>query len=188
MILMPLSMCKPGMILAKKILSDEGLVLLGEGIQLTSRMIERLKEMSFSFLYIEDEATSDIVVQELITEDTMRVAMGEIRSSFRQMMNEPAHRHGVAAYPYVDRKLKDVMKRVIDDLVAHKDSVVMLMNIASVDQYLYQHSLNVCVYTTMLGIAHGYSSEELMRLGMGALLHDVGKTRVSPRCSRSRAS
>ena len=84
MILMPLSMCKPGMILAKKILSDESLaVLLGEGIELTSRMIERLKEMSFSFLYIQDEATSDIVVQELISEDTMRVAMSEIRSSFQ---------------------------------------------------------------------------------------------------------
>ncbi|WP_042165040.1 HD-GYP domain-containing protein, partial [Paenibacillus gorillae] len=54
-----------------------------------------------------------------------------------------------------------------------------LMNMGTVDDYLYQHSLNVCVYTTLLGTAYGYTREELMTLGMGALLHDIGKTQIS---------
>ncbi|ASS66463.1 HD-GYP domain-containing protein [Paenibacillus sp. RUD330] len=178
MILMPLSMCRPGMILAKKILSEEGIVLLGERMELTARIIERLKECQINFLYIQDEFTEDIIVPELISEDTMRVAMTEIRSSFRQMMDAPPRKRGVA-YPFVGKQLADVMNRVIDDLTSHKESVVMLMNMASIDHYLYQHSLNVCVYTTMLGISHGYSRDKLMMLGMGALLHDVGKTRIS---------
>ncbi|QJC53096.1 HD-GYP domain-containing protein [Paenibacillus albicereus] len=177
MILMPLSMCRPGMRLAKKVLSGEGLVLLGEGFELTSRLIDRLEECQINFLYIQDEATDDIQINELISEDTMRVAMTEIRASFRQMMEVPQRRRG-AAYPFVGPQLRDVMNRVIDDLSAHKESVVMLMNMASVDNYLYQHSFNVCVYTTMLGIHHGYSRDELTVLGMGALLHDVGKTMV----------
>lgn len=179
MILMPLSMCRPGMKLAKKVLSGEGIVLLGEDMELTARMISRLKECHINFLYIRDEATEDVEVRELISEDTMRVAMTEIRSSFRQIMDSPLRRRG-AAYPYVSFQLRDVMSRVIDDLSAHKESVVMLMNMASVDNYLYQHSLNVCVYTTMLGINFGYNRDELTALGMGALLHDIGKTRVPP--------
>ncbi|OXM15245.1 hypothetical protein CGZ75_00405 [Paenibacillus herberti] len=175
MILMPLSMCRPGMRLARKVLSGEGLVLLGENMELTARIIARLHDCHINFLYIQDEATRDIEVRELISEDTMRVAMTEIRSSFSQMMNSPVRRRG-AAYPFVGSQLRDVMNRVIDDLSAHKESVVMLMNMASVDNYLYQHSLNVCVYTTMLGINYGYSRDELTTLGMGALLHDIGKT------------
>jgi HD-GYP domain-containing protein (c-di-GMP phosphodiesterase class II) len=165
------------MILAKKILSEDGILLLGDQMELTSRMIERLKECQVNFVYIQDEFTSDIVVPELISEDTIRVAMTEIRSSFRRMMDMPARKRG-AAYPFVGRQLEDVMNRVIDDLTAHKESVVMLMNMASIDSYLYQHSLNVCVYSTMLGMSNGYSRDDLVMLGMGALLHDVGKTRI----------
>jgi len=43
---------------------------------------------------------------------------------------------------------------------------------------LYMHSLNVCVYSTLLGIAYGYNRDEQSTLGLGALLHDVGKTRI----------
>jgi HD-GYP domain-containing protein (c-di-GMP phosphodiesterase class II) len=57
--------------------------------------------------------------------------------------------------------------------------MIMLMDMNSVDHYLYQHSLNVCVYTTLLGMSHGYTKEELTTLGMGALLHDIGKTQIA---------
>jgi len=46
------------------------------------------------------------------------------------------------------------------------------------DHYLYQHSLNVCTYATMMGLVSGYRREELINLGLGALLHDIGKTQV----------
>lgn len=56
----------------------------------------------------------------------------------------------------------------------------MLNDMLITDHYLYQHSVNVCIYTTMLGIAHGYDREDLLSLSMGSLLHDIGKTKVSP--------
>src|ERR1700730_31734 len=70
------------------------------------------------------------------------------------------------------------MGEIIDDLSSHKDAMFMLTNMNITDNYLFQHSLNVCIYTTMLGLSFGYSREELMTLGLGALLHDIGKTRI----------
>ncbi|AJY75965.1 HD-GYP domain-containing protein [Paenibacillus beijingensis] len=177
MILMPISMCRPGMRLAKKIFSEDGLVLLGEHVEITKRMIVRLAECGIQFVYIQDSRTADITLPELISDETVRVALGEIRSHFRTMMDQPPRKKGVM-YPYVGKQFRDVLNRVIDDLVAVKETVIMMMNIGSVDHYLYQHSLNVCVYTTLLGIASGYSRDELMTLGLGALLHDIGKTQV----------
>lgn len=175
--LMPISKCRPGMRLARKIYSEEGLVLLAENIELTARMIKRLMNAGIPYVYIQDARVEDAVLPQIIRDETMREALKEIRSSFRMMMDRPDGRKGVT-YPYISKSYQNVMSMVIEDLTAHKDAMIMLMNMGVVDQYLYQHSLNVCVYTTMLGIAEGYSRDELTILGMGAALHDIGKTRI----------
>lgn len=175
--LMPISMCQPGMRLAKKIFSDEGLVLLAENMELNARMIRRLKETGISYVYIMDKRLDDMVVPDMISDDTLRYALKEIRQTFRQMMDRPNGKRGVT-YPYISKNYHNVMNMVLDDLTGQPDAMIMLMNLSSVDHYLYQHSLNVCVYTTLLGIAEGFDREDLMMLGMGAILHDVGKSRI----------
>lgn len=177
--LVPTSMCRPGMKLAKKIFSQDGLVLLGENVELTERIIARLTELGIQFVYIADARTADVVLPELISEDTMRVALTEIRTNFREIMERP-NRRSAKPRIFIDKPFRQMMNMVIDDLLSRRDAMVMLMNMSTVDHYLYQHSLNVCVYTTLLGIAHGYSRDELMTLGLGALLHDIGKTRIDP--------
>ena len=114
----------------------------------------------------------------LISDDTFRVALKEIRTKFRQMMDRPKQRKA-SSIPYIAQPFKQMMSMIIDDLSSHKDAMIMLMNMGSVDHYLFQHSLNVCVYTTLLGMSNGYSREEVMTLGMGAMLHDIGKTQIS---------
>ncbi|WP_337098984.1 HD-GYP domain-containing protein [Paenibacillus sp. YIM B09110] len=176
--LVPITKCEPGMKLAKKIFSQEGMVLLGENIELTQRLITRLAQCGIQYVYISDARTDDIVLPSLISEDTLRVALKDIKSNFREMMDRPKKKKGVT-YPYIAQPFKQMMNMIIDDLSGHQDAMIMLMDMGSVDHYLFQHSLNVCVYTTLLGMSHGYSREELMTLGMGALLHDIGKTQIS---------
>lgn len=176
--LVPISKCMPGMKLAKKIYSQEGIVLLGENMELTNRLISRLEQCGIHYVYISDPRTDDIVLPNLISEDTLRVALKEIRTNFREMMDRPKSKKGTT-YPYIAQPFKQMMNMIIDDLSGHHDAMIMLMNMGSVDHYLFQHSLNVCVYTTLLGMSNGYSRDELMTLGMGALLHDIGKTQIS---------
>jgi putative nucleotidyltransferase with HDIG domain len=46
------------------------------------------------------------------------------------------------------------------------------------DQYTFAHSVNVAIFSIALGKKLGLSKIELCDLGMGALLHDIGKSRT----------
>jgi len=175
--LLPLAMVRPGMKLGKKIYNEEGLTLLGENVELSQRLIHRLAEHGVDFVYIADPRTDDIQIPDMISDETRLKATSEIRTSFRSMM-EDAIRRKTSGNLKLGKTFGNVMKMIIDDLSGHQDAMIMLTNICVMDDYLFQHSLNVCIYTTMLGLAHGYGREELMTLGLGALLHDIGKTQV----------
>ncbi|GGG26631.1 phosphodiesterase [Paenibacillus abyssi] len=163
--------------LAKKIFSEDGLVLLGKHVELTDQLIRRLGECGVSFVYIEDPMTADLFIPELITDETRIRALKEIRTGFKDMMGA-SKRKGMT-YPYIAKQFQQIMTMVMDEISGQKDAMIMLMNMGVVDHYLYQHSLNVCIYTTLLGMSVGYTKDELMTLGMGALLHDIGKTQIS---------
>jgi HD-GYP domain-containing protein (c-di-GMP phosphodiesterase class II) len=47
-----------------------------------------------------------------------------------------------------------------------------------VDDYTFAHSVNVCVLSIISGIGLGYSISRLKELGVGAILHDIGKLKV----------
>jgi HD-GYP domain-containing protein (c-di-GMP phosphodiesterase class II) len=175
--MMPVSFCRPGMRLAKNVYADDGVVLLAEGVELTDKLIKKLEQYGTNFLYIHDPRTEGIEVPELLSEETQRKALSAIRKVFREIVDQPG-KGKTTVYPYVGRSMRQVMHIVIDDLSRNRDAMIMLMNLHLVDHYLYAHSLNVCVYTTLLGMAYGYRGEDLVTLGMGALLHDIGKTQI----------
>src|SRR5690606_7141976 len=176
--LLPISACRSGMRLAKSIYSEEGLVLLAEGVELTDPLLNRLKDLGLRFLYIRDPRTEGIQVREPISQETRRRAMHAIKRTFRDYIDRPSQ-HANGVYPYVGREMREVMRLIVDDLSRNRDAMMMLMDMQTVDHYLYSHSLNVCIYATMLGLAYGYEGEDLLTLGLGALLHDIGKTQIN---------
>ncbi|MBB6672342.1 HD-GYP domain-containing protein [Cohnella nanjingensis] len=175
--MMPITSCRPGMKLGKRIFSEEGIVLLAEGVELTQGLLRRLGQCGIHHLYIQDPRTEGIEIPELISEDTHRQALQTVRGVFRDLIDFPGRRH-TGTYPYVGKSVRQAMHQIMEELYRNRDAMIMLMGVQTVDHYLYMHSLNVCVYTTLLGIAHGYDSDSLLTLGLGAMLHDVGKTRI----------
>ncbi|WP_445938970.1 HD-GYP domain-containing protein [Pseudomonas sp.] len=71
----------------------------------------------------------------------------------------------------------EVVGAMVDTLLGGSGAVLHTINSkAAEDNYL--HSLNVTVLSLMLGRQLGLDSEDCHVLGMGALLHDVGKLEV----------
>ncbi len=177
MLLMPINMCHPGMRLAKNIYNDDGMVLLAVNVELSQRLIDRLFTYGIDYIYIQDSRTNDIIQEDIIQDETRTKAVLEIRNTFKKVM-EDSNKRGAVNYYDIGRNFRDVMKMIIDDLSAHQGAMVMLNNMNVKDNYLFQHSVNVSIYAIMLGISYGYSRENLETLGLGALLHDIGKTKV----------
>ncbi len=67
---------------------------------------------------------------------------------------------------------------MVDSIFRNRDALASLSRLKSFDDYTFQHSLNVSVLSLTLGRHLGLVKGELRRLGIGAILHDVGKMRV----------
>lgn len=175
--LLPTRACQPGMKLAKAIFNEEGLVLLGANVELNTHLIGRLQQLGVDFVYITDPDTDDVEVQDPIRDETRMKALTEIRTAFRGMIDQAGSKLAVKS-PIMGRSFNRVLEMLIDDLKGQDGALMMLTNLNVMNNYLYQHTLNVTLYTVMLGIIHGYSKNDLMVLGLGCLLHDIGKTRI----------
>lgn len=67
---------------------------------------------------------------------------------------------------------------MVDSLLAEKDVLIHLMNAKNGDDGAYYHALNVTMLALMLGREAGLNSGEMCALGLGSLLHDMGKEKV----------
>lgn len=172
--LVPVAMLEPGMILGKRIYNDEGIILLREQIELTAPLIKRISQLGISYVFIYDPDTEDIEFPELLREETRVFALKEIKKQFSNLSNNKLK----TRYPYLGRAFTNVLEMIIEDISDRPDIMIMMTGMHTMDSALYEHSLNVCVYSLILGKALGYSQNKLMELGLGALLHDIGKTEV----------
>ncbi len=175
--LLSLSQCRPGMKLGKNIYSEDGRVLLGTNMELTASIIRRLQNYGVDYLYIFDALTEDVVVPDMIRDETRIKTMAAIRGTFTSLMTDTYQRRSTNRF---DKDLKVALDLIIDDLKAHQEGMIMLMNLSLTDHYLFQHSMNVCIFSCMLGMSKQYSRDQLTTFGLGALLHDLGKTQIPP--------
>ncbi|MFF2483354.1 HD-GYP domain-containing protein [Paenibacillus sp. NPDC058071] len=171
-----IELVKPGDKLAKPIFQDNGSILLGEGVELNDRFITRLKALGIDVLFIEDGKTEDLEPEETIREETRKNAVDAVYSamnSFKELSPK-----GRAIAPDMGRTFRSVFGQIMTDLSTRQDVLVNLTNIHTTDAYIFQHSVNVAVLAGIMGIAKGYNRIQLEELGIGALLFDIGMTRV----------
>ncbi|MFW5735670.1 MAG: HD-GYP domain-containing protein, partial [Oceanidesulfovibrio sp.] len=82
-----------------------------------------------------------------------------------------------------------VVGSMVDTFLTDRDVLVNLINTQPTEELRHYHALNVCVLSLMMGKELKLSEEHMHALGMGALMHDVGKGRMPvSELSRGRAT
>lgn len=71
-----------------------------------------------------------------------------------------------------------VVVDVVDSVSANVNTAMWLSNMQAQHADTATHSMNTCVLAVLFARHLGYTGEALENIGMGALLHDVGKLRV----------
>lgn len=155
--------------LAKSIYTADQRMLLCQGTLLTSKFIKRLKELCYGSVYIDDGLIDDVIVDELITERTRMQALRCVREVADSIKHNGEF--NVAG-------LKQTVSNLIDELISNRDLMLNLNDIQSFDDYTFDHSVNVTVVSLLIGMHLYYPIEKLRDLGLGVLLHDLGKTKV----------
>jgi putative nucleotidyltransferase with HDIG domain len=71
-------------------------------------------------------------------------------------------------------------RALLDKMLVEGDINIRLLNEGAGDRGT-AHALNVAIISMLLGRAFGLGREEMLDLGQGALLHDIGKLELTPR-------
>jgi HD-GYP domain-containing protein (c-di-GMP phosphodiesterase class II) len=172
-----IGMVKPGDKVAKPIFQENGHVLLGEGVELNDRYIDRLRNLGIDFLFIEDGLTTDLIPEDTIREETRKQAVETIYKTMNSLKDQPVTK-GRTIAPDMGRNFRAVFGQIMQDLATRPDMLVNLTSIHAMDAYLFQHSFNVAVLAGIMGIAKGFNRNQLEELGIGALLFDIGMTKI----------
>lgn len=80
---------------------------------------------------------------------------------------------------------RTLVGRMVAGLIGTESVAIQLVNARKMESGLAFHSVNVMVLSLLLGKALHLSEDELKWLGLGALLHDIGKNEIPPRILRT---
>lgn len=168
-----------GAILAQSIYNENGIVLIQKGIRLTDKMLKRLLSNGITYIYIEDESTNDILVESVFSDKLRSEATVTIKETFTELRNS-----GLMERSYIiekkRNKLAGIIQQIIEEIQGNEKSLSLLTDIFISDNYIFHHSLNVTIYSLAIGVEMKYSDRQLTELGIGAILHDIGKIFIDP--------
>lgn len=171
--LVSLSRCKEGTELAKSIFDSNGLVLLAEGYKLTDTAISRLRHLGIFAVYVKDKYSDGLIEDFSISHELKQRSLVEIKTSFTSLKSNLK-----LTGRFNSKNLKsfqNICDDVLSELLSNKKTLSLMTSVQVYDNYLYNHSFNVMVYTLQLAINAGVLPKDLNELGISGLLHDVGK-------------
>lgn len=170
----------PGSIIAQDVYGTDGVLLIKKGTPFREHYTPRFKEAGVQEISIEEngEMSTDTInairkslnIQDVIHEKTRSHAYNQIKKTM--MKFKSVSRSDI-------QKIGQIVEDMIEQLLDQKDFVFALSQLRSVDDYTYQHSVNVGVLALIIGIDLSLDKDQLRHLGTGAILHDIGKIMIS---------
>ncbi|QZY54998.1 HD-GYP domain-containing protein [Crassaminicella profunda] len=179
--LVPINAAKEGTFLAQTIYDDRGRVLLAKGVRLTNSLVARIKAHGFYCIYIIDEYSQG-ELDDIIKPQIRQKAITTVRSSLNtcaNLDNDKLNKFQRKKFEKQSQQelenIQQLAKLIVDDLFTQRDIMINLVDIKSVDNYTYNHSVNSAIMALVLGIGYGLNKNDLYDLTMGLMVHDIGK-------------
>lgn len=162
---------EPGQVLGKTIFSGNGQTLLSENVELTVYMINTLRRIGVSHIFIKDPQFADIEIEDLVSEETKRQVVSKMSELFASLRSGKT---------FQSRGLSVGLDVLLDEIMQNSNVLVQLSDIRTEDNDQYIHALNVCMMAVLIGINMDFTHSQLKELAIGALLHDIGKVGLDP--------
>lgn len=192
-----------GDIVAGDVYTDGGHLVIKKGTVLDNDIIEKLKYYSIFDFFVEDEKaisyeqddlekmifseTEDEKESECATSDPYykRIKQSEEFKKFENIFNSSVVRvqESINDMIYknspvnVDELLGDI-KKITHEFKPDVSLFDMVHCIEGYDDLTYVHSVNVALMGRIIAIWMGYSPEDVDKVSLGGLLHDIGKVMI----------
>jgi len=139
-----------------------------------SAFVERLNDTPVEHLDVQPER--DVTGLELEEEEALAAAKRTYAQSVRMARDVLSDvRLGRAVNV---RKVKRAVQNIVDQVLGNESSMITMTTLKDFDEYTFNHCVNVCIFSVVIGQRLGLSKLQLYELGLGGLLHDIGKMRI----------
>lgn len=165
--------------------NKEYVLYRSKDLAITAEDIERLSERGVEVLYAKGE---DKVQYQKYLETNLKDILSD--------KNIPPEKKSEILYTVTTQAVKEMLEDPrAENLIPRSRHLVeasiyyflhenktleCMIKVLSFDYYTHTHSVNVSMFAVFLAKEVGFTDTELLRFGMGALLHDIGKCRVDP--------
>ncbi len=154
----------PGDVLAKPIYGNQGIILLRENLELTESILARLKTLGYTGLYIDDDISDGIVIEDIVDEGL------KLRAATR--LEEIVNSNGSIT------EMLPMIKEIVGSVITNKDVELNMRHLWGHHEYTYLHCVNVAILAVSVGIKLNLPADDLNYLGTAGILHDIGKKQI----------
>ncbi len=160
---------REGMIVGRSLRGRRGEVMLVRGVPLRDVFIESIRRLQYSGVYVRDDFSEEIEADEIVEEDLMTNAILAVKRL------EEGMRLGTDGSGKFFMEVEKYIEEITNSVLDNRDVVFNLADLKIYDDCTYQHSVNVCVLSQVIGAAMWLPRDQMICLGMASVLHDVGK-------------
>lgn len=165
---------KENMVIGRTIWNEAGHPLLQKNAVITEGIIQRLNSLNIKYVYIEDSISNGIEIEETVTPEVRYKAIKHIQNSF-ELVKKAKGKQASYLLDQQSKTLSTIVNELLNVISNNNEMLMILSDAYIYDEYLYQHSFQVTMYSIAIAKELGYSYEDQRLIGIGALLHDVGK-------------
>lgn len=191
MLRLPVDVLEPGMVLAKPVIDPRGSVLLRQGVKLTDEYISNIKKRGFASVFVSDGDTDDVIVEDILSDymrRTTQSTLAKIYDFANHLTSNLVKLPGEAVIAGLKdsnitnslqnyngfEKLEERVTGILEDL-SGIDMLAGIGQVRSHSDIILGHSIDTAVVGLMIGKRLHLKIPDLRRLGIGCLLHDIGK-------------
>ena len=162
-----------GDILAKPLyIYGDDVIHFEKGKRLIDKNISLIRDYGFSGLYIEDELTEGIDVEDVVDGQLKGELVSKLKKAF---YNNAETLNNKEKQDYLcDNVIRNYVSDLVDAIHGKKVSV-KIMDLKEYDFYTFRHSVNVAVLSLIIGDELNFDRKQMEELAMASLFHDIGK-------------
>lgn len=144
--------------------------MLMSGVRLNEMYINRLIMLGVNYIYVCNDY-SLIDTNELKELNNVKI---EMIKSFSNVFSK-VQEYERPSFKEVGQNVEKMIHFIKENKTLNSS---FLLDLKTYDNYTYIHSLNVAILSIFFGVKMNKNKDELMNIGVGGILHDIGKAKI----------
>ncbi|MBL0388453.1 HD-GYP domain-containing protein [Tumebacillus sp. ITR2] len=175
-----------GAVLSRDVYNDRGQLVLPSGTELTTSQIVRLKQMATIEVWVVEYMVgpaapleSQIPAAPTHVSTQPKPTLMDCYNSMIGCMETLFQEAQIYGRVNLDNT-KNLLRNLADSMAQETNFLHLVINLRTLDEYTFQHSVGVGLLSKQIGEWMGLSESECEELLLAGTVHDIGKCRIDP--------